>query len=292
VVGDAGTGSPNRLLYIAGDAPPPPSSEQKIAIPAYFYPGETPGSKHWTLLEKSGSTVGMVIINPEDGVGAQIDQNYVTQIKRLRNLGIKPVGYVMTAYGARAFAAVQAEIHQYRTWYGITDIMLDQATYDGCGKVNYYRDLYNHIRANSSDATVIISPGTNFPECMMQIGNDVIAVTFEDTYATYKKWQPESWMANYPAERFWHIISTTTAKNLPAAVNRAKQNQAGWVYVTSDKGKNPWDTLPPSSYWQKELTLVQSAAVSAGELADATSADEIESDANAVDEPQEEEWNE
>lgn len=263
VVSDPGKGSPNRLLYIEGSAPA--TSAQKLAIPAYFFPGESPGANYWAQLVQGAPTVGIAIVNPDSGVGAQIEPNYQTQVNTLRSNSIKPIGYVNTDEGRRVATAVKAEIDLYRTWYGVTDIMLDSTPTD-CSKVAYYQDLYSYIRARTANAAVIISPGTNFSECMMQIGSDVIAVAFEDTYAKYKKWQPDSWMANYPANRFWHQIWGASANNLAAAVARSKQLRADWVYITPDKDRDPWNTLPPLTYWALELELVRGTMVSAADL--------------------------
>lgn len=37
----------------------------------------------------------------------------------------------------------------------------------------------------------------------------------------------------------------------------AKKRNAGYVYVTNDDLPNPWDTLPPSGYWEDELRKTQ-----------------------------------
>jgi hypothetical protein len=44
-------------------------------------------------------------------------------------------------------------------------------------------------------------------------------------------------------------------------VNLAGARNTGWIYVTSDSGANPWDTLP--TYWTNEVNYIQSLNQSA-----------------------------
>jgi len=264
IVNNPGAETTHRLLYLADEIATP--AAQKLAIPAYIYPDTEAGERYWNQLVQGAPTVGIAIVNPESGVGPALDPSYQTQVNILRSRSIKPIGYVNTERGRRPLATVKAEIDQYNIWYGIRDIMLDKVTETDCSKVSYYQELYNYVRSRTANATVVISPGSNFSECMMRIGNDVIAVAFEDSYTNYKKWQPDSWMASYPANRFWHQISGASATNLVAAVRRAKELRAGWIYITPDKDSDPWNSLPPLSYWALELELVRGTVVNAVEL--------------------------
>ena len=50
----------------------------------------------------------------------------------------------------------------------------------------------------------------------------------------------------------------TRATKLANAITLSKKRNAGWVYITNDVlVPDPWDSLPPASYWLKELTLVK-----------------------------------
>jgi len=118
-----------------------------------------------------------------------------------------------------------------------------------------YQSLYNYVKASHATRNkVVLNPGINTSECYMQ-ASDII-VNFEDTYSQYVNWQPSGWEFNYPADRFWHLVISTTNKKMPNAIQLSKQRQTGWVYVTSDKLPNPWDTLPAVAYWNQELSLV------------------------------------
>lgn len=222
---------------------------QKIAIPSYFYPGAL-----WTRLENSVPVPRVALINPNSGPGASQDANYAAEVVRARAKGIRVLGYVYTSYGARASATVQADVNKYYTWYGVDGIFFDEAS-TNCAITPYYQTLYNFVKAKGGLARVFINPGTNSPECYINVA-DVI-VNFESSYSAYISWQPSSWVFKYPANRFWQLVYATPSANLSNAIALSKNRNAGFIYVTPDVMSNPWDTLPPSTYWTTELNLVQ-----------------------------------
>jgi hypothetical protein len=243
------------LLTVFGFSPLPalaaPAAlpSQKIAIPSYFYPGAL-----WTKLENGAPTVGLAIINPNSGPGASRDSAYAAEIQRAHAKGILVLGYVHTSYGARAIATVEAEINKYYSWYGINGIFFDEAS-TNCTQKPYYQTLHNYVKAKNAAAKVVINPGTNIPECYITTAD--IIVNFEDTYSAYVHWQPSGWEVKYAASRFWHLVIATPQSKLADAITRSKNRHAGWVYVTPDALPNPWDSLPPSTYWTSELNLAK-----------------------------------
>ncbi len=237
------------LSPLPAQASPAALPSQKVAIPSYFYPGAL-----WTKLENGAPTVGLAIINPNSGPGASRDPLYAAEIQRARAKGILVLGYVHTSYGARAIATVKAEINKYYSWYGINGIFFDEAS-TNCAQKPYYQTLRNYVKAKNAAAKVVINPGTNIPECYITTAD--ILLNFEDTYSAYLAWKPSGWEVKYPASRFWHLVIATPYSKLSSAITLSKNRRAGWVYVTPDVLPNPWDTLPPSTYWTTELNLAK-----------------------------------
>ena len=186
-----------------------------------------------------------------------------------------------------------AEVDKYYSWYQVDGIFFDEVS-DSCSTSSYYAELYNHVHTYTS-ALVILNPGTNVPECFASVGD--VLVVFESPYKTYKKYTPNSWYANYPSTRFWHIVygvrfvffffllsssphphlhlhlhpssssfilppSSFLVSHLPSfssskfssVYRKAVSANAGYVYITDDKGSNPYDTLP--KYFSKEVAAV------------------------------------
>lgn len=71
-------------------------SDQKLAIPAYFYPSGD-GTDYWNSIAKA-NRVGIAVVNPNSGPGSTSDSNYVKVITDSINAGHKVIGYVDTGY--------------------------------------------------------------------------------------------------------------------------------------------------------------------------------------------------
>lgn len=217
---------------------------ESMVIPAYFYPGAL-----WDQATAGAPTVGTMIMNPASGPGASANSDYVAAVSKAQAAGVKVIGYVHTSYGARATVEVKAEIDAYKVLYGVSGIFLDEVASDGA-LLPYYQDLADYIRATAG-AFVMLNPGTIPAESYMNVGD--VVVVFEGTYNTYKTWVKPSWVNNYPASKFAHLVhaasGTTAMRNV---VKWAHQRNAGNVYVTNDVLPNPWDSLP--TYWSAELS--------------------------------------
>ena len=131
---------------------------------------------------------------------------------------------------------------------------MDGIFFDGqantTGKETYYQTLYNYVKSKNAAGLVVANPGTN------TIGNylvyngarvtDVICV-FESN-ACFDTWTPASWCKNYSRDNFYVLPYNTAASQWQSRLVRASSNNIGWIYLTDDKGGNPWDTLP--SYFE------------------------------------------
>ncbi|MBK7828579.1 spherulation-specific family 4 protein [Nannocystis sp.] len=148
---------------------------------------------------------------------------------------------------------IQADIDNYYSWYSPSGIFLDEGptvwedTIDGvtqakCQDVEaHYAWLANYVREHDGGATVAINPGTKTCESYLDYF-DIIA-NFEGSASTYlNSWADytQSWPANYPASRFWHIVHSAPAAQLDSIITKAGQRNAGWVDVTDhDYGALP-----------------------------------------------------
>jgi hypothetical protein len=221
-------------------------------IPAYFYPGTL-----WTQAINAGSKVGVMVMNPFNGPGASQNSSYVTAVNQAKAAGIKVLGYVYTGYGTRGASIVKADIDTFYNWYNVDGIFFDEGA-NNATYLSYYQDLTNYVKAKGSNKMVILNPGVVPDEGYVKMADSVIV--FENDYSQYANWNPPSWVNNYPADKFTHIMYNTPASALSQALTLAKQRRAGFVYMTDDVLTNPWDSLP--SYWSNEISqLCSSPAV-------------------------------
>lgn len=244
-------------LNTSGQISEPDSvASQQLAIPSYIYPCNAASGCYWTQLLNGSPTVGIAIINPNSGPGTALDTNYRDQVLRARAQGVKILGYVHTSFGRRGLPTVKAEVDRYYTWYAVDGIFVDEAS-TNCWQRKYYINLNSYIKARGGTThdLVALNPGTHTSECYLTAQTADIFVTFEGSFSSYQSWQMQGWEANYPAQRFWHLVYATTEAQMPQAVCLSKQRNVGYIYVTPDVLPNPWDTLPTGSYWSTVLQL-------------------------------------
>lgn len=240
---------------------------QQIAVPAYFYPAGDGGAL-WGRLNDAG----IAVANPFSGPGKTRDPNYAVAIAAARDAGVTVLGYVATGYlgtTGRAtrlgettqlawFSQVQQDIE---TWYrlygtdGLGGIFFDEVQ-NVCSYARAYRELSEHTKRWHRGAFTAINPGIDTESCYADIGD--VMLTFEGTYGSYLDWEPPAWHRNVDPRRLWHLVhATSTQDQLAHAMRLSKQRRAGYVYVTPDVLANPWDTLPPESYWRAQLDAAQ-----------------------------------
>ena len=233
----AGADLAQLLIWPAG----PPC--QQTLVPAYFYPG--PG---WSRAIKSRPPPRIMILDvTSSGAGTAPDRNYQAEVRRARAAGITVMGYTNTSYAARPAAAVEADVRHYRSWYGVTDIFLDEVS-SGSGGIAYYRRLAGYVHASNPGSLVMLNPGTYPDRRYMSIGD--IVLVFENSYASYLRLHVPRWVRAYPAARFAQAIYATPRTQLARAITLSQRRHAGYVYVTGRTGVNPYGALP--SYWPAE----------------------------------------
>ncbi|MGC1181783.1 spherulation-specific family 4 protein [Legionella sp.] len=251
---------PAAVLTFSADpnctTPPPPSSAQNIAVPAYFEPCTTSGC-NWSTLNSSIPTVGIAVINPNSGPGSALQQSYVTQTKTTQSLGAKVLGYVDTNYGTIASSKVTAQIDDYYNWYNVDGIFFDEGYSNDCTMLSYYETLNSYVKAKGGASITIVNYGTNTPSCYANASD--ILIEFEDVYSNYSKWKATGWESTYPASKFWHIVYNTPQSSLASAISLSQQRNVGYVYVTSLTTPNPYLNLPASAYWSSEVSLIKAA---------------------------------
>ncbi|MDP3288540.1 MAG: spherulation-specific family 4 protein [Methyloversatilis sp.] len=223
-------------------------SALELLIPAYFYPVDD-GVAYWQTLAEAAPDVAITaILNPDSGPGAAFDGDYAAVANAFQAAGGRLIGYVYTGYGARSEALVKAEIDLYYAQYGVDGIFLDEVS-NLAQHLGYYQSLHAYIKGGFERNHIVANPGTQTPESWLATAD--VLVTFESPAAEYAGYQPDAWTAAHDASRFAHLIyDVADADAMRAVIDTARAHNIGHVYVTDDRGDNPWDTLP--SYWAAE----------------------------------------
>jgi Spherulation-specific family 4 len=220
-----------------------------FGIPAYGYPGS--GGVWESLLRLDAGT--LVIMDPADGPGRIIDPRYSAVVSDATRRGLRVYGYVTTDYGRRAAAAMAEEVERYREWYRPAGIFLDQ-TPGMIASNGAISEVVDRIRA--CKLSLAINPGQ--PEIDPEdaaMADQVI--NFEGPYAAYRQARFPTWVRDFPADRFWHLIyEVRDVRTMRRVAGMAGLAHAGVVYITDASMPNPWNRIP--SYWQEEQKMLSS----------------------------------
>jgi hypothetical protein len=118
---------------------PPVAACTSIAVPAYFYP-----PSYWAQATSGTPAVKILILDPTTtGAGTSKDPNYATVAANAKAVGIHVLGYADSAYGARPMSELKTEADHYKSWYGVTDMFIDEESPDAAD-LPYYVQSGGH----------------------------------------------------------------------------------------------------------------------------------------------------
>jgi hypothetical protein len=237
-------------------SPRPFSPEIKLAIPI---DADSPAT--WSRAIAAAPSVGIIILNPANGPGGGPNATYARLVGEAQASGISVLGYVYTQWADGAVSVGQAErwVDQYYSWYHVDGVMLDEAN-DTCdpAPLNFYRQLYDYVKAEPGPGTVLLNPGDAAGECYAAVSD--VMLTFEGDFATYSDgYVASNWTSGFPPSRFFHIVfQVPSVADMENVVSTAMERGAAWVYVTNlnDSSGNPYSSLPV--YFGQEVGYVES----------------------------------
>ncbi len=225
-----------------------------MLVPMYAYPSAN--SALWNGVRDASSSVSITaIINPANGPGARVDSNYQKRIDELDARGVQLAGYVHTGYGTRPLEAVIADMDAFRTLYPkVTMIFVDEQSSD-IANLDYYRAIHAHA-ATSGYTRVFGNPGSKTPEAFTTSPHiPVTTVIYESPYTGWTTYSPDAYVGMRAASDFAMIATNVgSVERMRQCVTLARQRNIEYIYVTHDKGANPYDALP--TYWAEETAAV------------------------------------
>ncbi|MGD9633252.1 MAG: spherulation-specific family 4 protein [Pirellulales bacterium] len=238
---------------------PAAAAKLDIVVPAYFYPS---GGSDWPKLNAAAAKVPLTaIMNPGNGPGNNVDSNYTSVVNSLRAAGGHVIGYVYSSYTQRSLQVVLNDVDKYDALYNVDGIFVDEMLNTGpAEKLDYYKAIYDHVKAIDPTWQVMGNPGTNTLEPYLTWPTADRLMVFENVGSAYPGHTVSPWNYNYDRSRFVHLVHTEpSSANMLADLQRAIANNAGGIYVTDDVLNNPWDRVP--TYWNALVEAV--AAINA-----------------------------
>ncbi|KAL8749100.1 MAG: hypothetical protein Q9199_007896 [Rusavskia elegans] len=232
----------------------PLSTAIDILLPLYLYPGEsaTAWSSIFTTISTHSTVQFQIIINPNSGPGTTsflTDENLITGISKLNSFtNVHTLGYVLTGYGKRDNAAVNADVDVYAKWsrYADADIHIEGIYFDEVSNDNTTENFNRmeifskHARNSISDASVVFNPGYRAPEQLFEFCD--MMVEFEHPLADY---QAEGILEQIPGEYVSksavQIIETPEGTEVGGMMAEMEQKGLRAVFFGVDCCYKVWD---------------------------------------------------
>ncbi|MFF8956730.1 spherulation-specific family 4 protein [Streptomyces sp. NPDC014894] len=225
-----------------------------IGIPGYAHPLLAPAE--WTGLTRPGAPLHWVVLNVAGGPGDRPDPHCLTAAGRLNNAGVRVLGHIDLAHGARPFGEVVADAHRYTEWYRVGGFLLDRCPVE--------RDRLAAVRRTTATLEALLDgghlvlghgahPHPGYAEAADQL------VTFSGPWADYRWSQVAEWTADYPPERFAHFVHGVPRTHLEEATRIARWQGAGTIFFTDEVRRQrvqvgPYETVP--GYWDEIVSQI------------------------------------
>ncbi|MET9439233.1 spherulation-specific family 4 protein [Streptomyces sp. NPDC006610] len=224
-----------------------------LGIPGYAHPLVAP--TEWGELTRPGLPLHWVVLNVADGPGARPDPHCLEAAGRLRNAGVRVLGHLDAAYGARVFSEVISDAHRYLDWYRVDGFFLDRCPAERAVLPDIRRAT-TALRALRDDPHIVLGHGVHpdpgYADCADQL------VTFSGPWSDYRWSQAAEWTADHPPERFCHFVHGVPRGHLEEALRIARWQGAATIYFTDrtdGRGRaGPWETMP--GYWDEIVSRI------------------------------------
>jgi hypothetical protein len=224
-----------------------------FGIPGYAHPLVAP--TEWGELTRPGTPLHWVVLNVADGPGARPDPHCLEAAGRLRNAGVRVLGHLDTAHGARGHGETVSDANRYLDWYRVDGFLLDRCPTERASLPGVRRTV-DTLRAMRDGAHIVLGHGTHpypgYAESADQL------VTFCGPWSDYRWSQVAEWTADYPPEHFCQFVHGVPRPHLDEALRVARWQGASTIYFTdrTDRGGrcDPWETMP--GYWDDIVSRI------------------------------------
>lgn len=224
-----------------------------LGVPGYAHPLLAP--TEWGELTRPGTPLHWVVLDVADGPGSRPDPHCLKAAGRLRNVGVRVLGRLDAAHGARPFDATVSDARSYLDWYRVDGFLLDRCPGDPAS-LPAVRRTVTALRAIRDDAHIVLGHGTHPHPGYAGIADQL--VTFSGSWSDYRWSQVAEWTADHPPELFCHFVHGVPGPHLEEALRIARWQGAATIWFTDrvDPGghRDPWEGMP--GYWDEIVSRV------------------------------------
>ncbi|MYR40662.1 spherulation-specific family 4 protein [Streptomyces sp. SID5910] len=224
-----------------------------LGVPGLAHP--LLAADEWAGLTSPGTPLHWVVLNVADGPGAQPDPHCLEASGRLRNAGVRVLGHLDAAYGARSFGELISDAHRYLDWYQADGFLLDRCPAERAALPEVRRTV-GTLRVIRDDAHIVLGHGTHPYPGYAENADQL--VTFCGAWSDYRWSQAAEWSADYPPERFCHFVHGVPRGHLEEALRIARWQGAATIYFTDRTSRSgrvdPWEAMP--GYWDEIVSRI------------------------------------
>ena len=205
------------------------SSSYKKFIPLYSSP-----SLWYQNIDKLKNQ--SVIINPDEGAGKSINEEYLKAIKFLKQNNVTIYGYVYTNYMNRNINEITNDIDNYKNFYPQIDgIFFDETA---TNKLSDYEFLADYVH-NKGFNLIALNPGSDVNKSFFDCKKFDIIVTLENDYKNINFSKIPKQFYNNKTKSAALIYDSNTTKIIPLLQKKGFH----YIYITPDTLPNPWKNI-------------------------------------------------
>ncbi|MBB5936805.1 spherulation-specific family 4 protein [Streptomyces zagrosensis] len=223
-----------------------------FGVPGYAHPLLAPAE--WAELARPRTPLHWAVLNVARGPGARADPHCLAEATRLRDARVRVLGHLDVRFGTRPFGELLSDAHRYLEWYQVGGFYLDRCPTERTG-LGEIRRVATTLRALCEGAYVVFTHGMHPYAGYVESADQL--VTFSGPWANYRWSQVAAWTADYPPERFCHLVHGVPRSHLDEALRIARWQGAGTIYFTDRSGHgqtDPWEALP--GYWDEIVSRI------------------------------------
>ncbi|MBC3984851.1 spherulation-specific family 4 protein [Streptomyces buecherae] len=223
-----------------------------FGVPGCAHPLVAPAE--WAELARPYTPLHWAVLNVARGPGARPDPHCLAAAARLHEARGRVLGHLDVRFGTRPFGELLSDAHRFLEWYQVDGFYLDRCPTERPGLAEVRR-IATTLRALRAPAYLVFAHGTHPHPSYVESADQL--VTFSGQWADYRWSQAAAWTADYPPERFCHLVHGVPRTHLDEALRIARWQGAGTIYFTDRQGHgqaDAWETLP--GYWDEIVSRI------------------------------------
>ncbi|MFE6103353.1 spherulation-specific family 4 protein [Streptomyces laurentii] len=225
-----------------------------VGVPGYAHPLLAPAE--WAELARPGAPVHWAVLDVAGGPGDRPDPHCRRAARRLRRAGVRLLGHIGLAGGARPYEEVVADADRFLDWYQVDGYYMDSCPTERTDLPGVRRIAATLETLGDGEAHLVLGHGTHPYPGYAETADQL--VTFSGPWDEYRWSQAAPWTADYPAEKFVHLVYGVPRTHLEEALRVARWQGAGTVFMTDHRarpGHNaPFQALP--GYWDEIVSRI------------------------------------